>query len=167
MYPVWNKCIKGYTSVSRATYVYSGRMFLPLLFKMFIRSKQRVLYIMFIHVLYIMKSYLHCKKSWRKTSLTGCNTVYLRQYSVLFTFVSTLFTFASTVFFFVSTVLNFVSTVFFFKSYVTIAPPHPPASIHVYLHYSGRGRGSPATNQPPPPEYMLTQHSYKETSPPL
>jgi hypothetical protein len=32
------------------------------------------------------------------------------------------------VFFFVSTVLNFVSTVFFFKSYVTIAPPHPPAS---------------------------------------
>jgi hypothetical protein len=32
-------------------------------------------------------------------------------------------------------VLNFVSTVFFFKSYVTIAPPHPPASIHVYLHY--------------------------------
>ena len=100
-------------------------------------------------------------------SLTGCNTVYLRQYSVLFTFVSTLFTFASTVFFFVSTVLNFVSTVFFFKSYVTIAPPHPPASIHVYLHYSGRGRGSPATNQPPPPEYLLTQHSYKETSPPL
>ena len=75
-------------------------------------------------------------------SLTGCNTVYLRQYSLLFTFVSTLFTFASTlftfastVFFFVSTVLNFVSTVFFFKSYVTIAPPHPPASIHVYLDY--------------------------------
>ncbi len=58
-------------------------------------------------------------------------TVYLRQYSVLFTFVSTLFTFASTVFFFVSTVLNFVSTVFFFKSYVTIAPPLPTASIHV------------------------------------
>ena len=48
------------------------------------------------------------------------------------------------------------------KSYVTIAPPHPQASIHVYLHYSGRG--SPATNQPPP---LLTQHSYKETSPPL
>jgi hypothetical protein len=97
-------------------------------------------------------------------------TVYLRHYSVLFTFVSTLFTFASTVFFFVSTVLNFVSTVFFFKSYVTMAPPpppHPPASIHVYLHYSGRGRGSPATNQPPPPEYLLTQHSYKETSPTL
>jgi len=95
--------------------------------------------------------------------MTRCNTVYLCQYSVLFTFVSTLFTFASTVFFFVSTVLNFASTVFFFKSYVTIAPPHPPASIHVYLHYSGRGRGSPATNQPPPPEYLLTQHSYKPT----
>jgi len=88
--------------------------------------------------------------------------VYLRQYSVLFTFVSTLFTFASTVFFFVSTVFFFVSTVFFFKSYVTIAPPHPPASIHVYLHYSGRGRGtSPlplntclhniATRRPPHP----------------
>ena len=44
--------------------------------------------------------------------------------------------------------------------------PHPPASIHVYLHYSGRGRGSPAS-QPPPPEYLLTQHSYKETSAPL
>jgi hypothetical protein len=35
------------------------------------------------------------------------------------------------------------------KSYVTIAPPHPPASIHVYLHYSGRGRGSHAS-QPLP-----------------
>ncbi len=60
-------------------------------------------------------------------------------------------------FFFVSIELNFISTAFFFKSYVTIAPPHPPASIHVYLHYSGRGRGSPATNQPPPPEYLLTR----------
>jgi hypothetical protein len=87
--------------------------------------------------------------------------------STVFFFGSTVLNFASTVFFFVSTVLNFVSTVFFFKSYVTIAPPHPPASIHEYLHYSGRGRGSPATNQPPPPEYLLTQHSYKETSPPL
>jgi hypothetical protein len=52
------------------------------------------------------------------------------------------------------------------SSLVTIASPHPPASIHVYLHYSGRGRGSPAS-QPPPPEYLLTQHSYKETSAPL
>jgi hypothetical protein len=100
-------------------------------------------------------STLYEKLTENSASLTGCNTVYLRQYSVLFTFVSTLFTFASTVFFFVSTVLNFISIVFFFKSYVTIAPPHPPASIHVYLHYSGRGRGSPATNQPPPPEYLL------------
>jgi hypothetical protein len=34
------------------------------------------------------------------------------------------------------------------------------------LHYSGRGRGRPA-NHPPPPEYLLTQHRCKETSPPL
>jgi hypothetical protein len=36
----------------------------------------------------------------------------------------------------------------------------------MYLHYSRRGRESPAS-QPPPPEYLLTQHSYKETSAPL
>ncbi len=77
-------------------------------------------------------------------------TVYLRQYSVLFTFVGNLFTFVNTVFFFISTVLNFVSTVFFFKSYVTVASAHPPASIHVYLHYSGRGRGSPQPCLPAP-----------------
>ena len=94
--------------------------------------------------------------------------------STVLNFASTVLNFASTVFFFVSTVLNFASTVFFFvsivlnhrqggvRSYVTIAPPHPPASIHEYLHYSGRG--SP---EPPPPEYLLTQHSYKETSAPL
>jgi hypothetical protein len=77
--------------------------------------------------------------------------VYLCQYSVLFTFVSTLFTFASTVFFFVSTVLNFVSTVFFFKSYVTIAPPHPPASIHVYTYtiVGGGGGALPPTSPLP------------------
>ena len=105
-------------------------------------------------------------------SLTGCNTVYLCQYSVLFTFVSTLFTFASTVFFFistvfffvstvlnfastvfffVSTVLNFVSTVFFFKSYVTIAPPHPPASIHVLYTFTIAGGGGGALPASPLP----------------
>ncbi len=35
-----------------------------------------------------------------------------------------------------------------------------------YLHYSGRGRERPA-NHPPPPEYLFTQDSCKETSPPL
>jgi hypothetical protein len=44
---------------------------------------------------------------------------------------------------------------------VTIAPP---AHEHPCLDYSGRGR--PA-NHPPPPEYLLTQDSCKETSPTL
>jgi hypothetical protein len=79
--------------------------------------------------------------------------------STVFFFGSTVLNFASTVFFFVSTVLNFVSTVFFFKSYVTIAPPHPPASIHEYYTIVGGGGLSPlplntcshkiATRRPP------------------
>ncbi len=92
-----------------------------------------------------LKSYLHCKKSWQKTPPAW--PVYLRQYSVLFTFVSTLFTFASTAFFFVSTVLNFVSTVFFFKSYVTIAPPtHQQASMYTCTIVGGGGGALPPTS---------------------
>jgi hypothetical protein len=64
---------------------------------------------------------------------------------------SAVFFFVSTVLNFASTVLNFASTVFFFvstvlnhrqggvRSYVTIAPPPPPACMHVYLGYSGGG----------------------------
>jgi hypothetical protein len=46
----------------------------------------------------------------------------------------------------------------FLQSLCNYSTP-PPTSKHpctVYLHYSGRGTGSPATNQPPPPEYPLT-----------
>ncbi len=53
--------------------------------------------------------------------------------------------------------------------YVTVLlyhPSPPRAFIHGYLHYSRRGRRRPA-NHPPPPEYLLTQHSCKETSSPL
>jgi hypothetical protein len=90
--------------------------------------------------------------------------------STVFFFGSTVLNFASTVFFFVSTVLNFVSTVFFFKSYVTIAPPHPPASIHVLYTFTivGGGGLSPlplntcshniATRRPPHPSNMQ-QHT--------
>ncbi len=42
----------------------------------------------------------------------------------------------------------------------------PPTSKHPCIPTLWRGRGSPAS-QPPPPEYLLTQHSYKETSAPL
>ncbi len=52
-----------------------------------------------------------------------------------------------------------------YQYFYRATPPSPRACIHGYLHYSGRGRGRPA-NHPPPPEYLLTQHSCKETSPP-
>ncbi len=42
----------------------------------------------------------------------------------------------------------------------------PPTSKHPCIPTLWRGRGSPAS-QPPPPEYLLTQYSYKETSAPL
>jgi hypothetical protein len=42
------------------------------------------------------------------------------------------------------------------KSYVTIAPLLPRASIHGYLQFSGRGRSA---NHPPPPQYLLTRHT--------
>ncbi len=48
----------------------------------------------------------------------------------------------------------------------------PPGSIPGYLHvqYGGRRRGRSANQPPPPPQYLHTrdtQHSCKETSPPL
>ncbi len=43
---------------------------------------------------------------------------------------------------------------------------HPPTSKHPCIPTLWRGRLSPAS-QPPPHEYLLTQHSYKETSAPL
>ncbi len=42
----------------------------------------------------------------------------------------------------------------------------PPTSKHPCIPTLWRGRGNPAS-QPPPPEYLLTQHTYKETSAPL
>ncbi len=42
----------------------------------------------------------------------------------------------------------------------------PPISKHSCIPTLWRGRGSPAS-QPPSPEYLLTQNSYKETSAPL
>ena len=42
----------------------------------------------------------------------------------------------------------------------------PPTSKHPCISTLWRGRGSPVS-QPPPPEYLLTQHSYKGTSTPL
>ncbi len=65
-------------------------------------------------------------------------------------FRTTVLNFASTVFFLVSTVLNFVSTVFFFKSYVAIAPSHPPASIHVLYTFTIVGGGALPPTSPLP-----------------
>ena len=86
--------------------------------------------------------------------------------STVLNFASTVLNFASTVFFFVSTVLNFASTVFFIvsivlnhpqggvRSYVTVATPPPPNSMHpcipdytVHVVVGGGGRKSPS-NKP-------------------
>ena len=93
--------------------------------------------------------------------------------STVLNFASTVLNFASTVFFFVSTVLNFASTVFFFvsivlnhrqggvRSYVTLAPPSPPNSMHPcipdYSGGEGGGRKSPS-NKPPPPPSSIPPH---------
>ncbi len=116
-------------------------------------------------VLYL-KSYLHCKKSWRKTP-PAC-TVYLCQYSVhlrqycvflrqycvfLRQYCVKLRQYCVFLRQYCVKLRQYCVFLQILCNYSTPPPTTPQASIHVYLHYSGRGRGSPATNQPPPPEY--------------
>ncbi len=74
-----------------------------------------------------LKSYLYCKKRWQKTPPAWPD-------ATLFIFVITLYCLPSPVLCFSSSVLCLTSSVLCFSSsYVTITPPHPPASIHVHI----------------------------------